>query len=140
MRSSKVVSTMSPRVGPMIEEEIEELEITVPAALRYVRVLRLAAAGTLSLLDLDVAFVDEVRSAIGEAAALVLGEHGAPGSLHLCVRSSDGCVEVELRGTFSHQPERAAEEDDFSRHILGPLVDEFTVDLQHSRVTFEKRH
>ena len=29
------------------DDEIDELEITVPAALRYVRVLRLAAAGTL---------------------------------------------------------------------------------------------
>lgn len=123
----------------MVDEEDEELEVTVPAALRYVRVLRLAAAGALSLQDLDVEFVDEVRSAIGEAAALVLGEHGAPGSLHLHIRSSSECVEVMVEGTFNHMPERAEEEDDLSKHILGPLVDHFTVDLRGSRVTFEKQ-
>lgn len=123
----------------MVDEESEELEVTVPAALRYVRVLRLAAAGTLSLQDLDVEFVDEVRSAIGEAAALVLGEHGAPGSLRLHLRSSGECVEVTVEGTFTHKPERAEDEDDLSKHILGPLVDRFTVDLRGSRVTFEKQ-
>ena len=127
------------KVPCVIDDEIEELEITVPAALRYVRVLRLAAAGTLSLLDLDVAFVDDVRSAIGEAAALALGEHGAPGSLHLRLRTSADCVSVEVQGRFTRRPERTIEEDDLSRHILGPLVDHYTVDLRSARVTFEKR-
>ena len=121
------------------DDEIDELEITVPAALRYVRVLRLAAAGTLSLSDLDVGFVDDVRSAIGEAAALALGDHGAPGTLHLHLRNSGGCVEVEVTGAFDRQPARTSEEDDLSRHILGPLVDHHTVDLPNSRVTFVKR-
>jgi hypothetical protein len=127
-------------VAPVIEDdEIDELEITVPAALRYVRVLRLAAAGTLSLSDLDVDFVDDVRSAVGEAAALALGEHGAPGTLRLHLRSSDDCVEVEVEGTFARQPERTTEEDDLSRHLLGPLVDHYTVDVRNARVTFSKR-
>ena len=129
----------SPKVEYMADDAFEELEVTVPAALRYVRVLRLAAAGTLSLQDLNVEFVDEVRSAIGEAAALVLGEHGAPGSLHLHLRSSGEGVAVTVEGTFDHKPERAEYEEDLSKHILGPLVDRFTVDHRRSRVTFEKQ-
>ena len=128
----------APSVMRVIGDEKEELEITVPAALRHVRVLRLAAAGTLSLLDLDVDFVDDVRSAIGEAAALALGEHGAPGSLRLRLTANERCVSVEVKGRFTRRPERATAEDDLSRHILGPLVDRYTVDLSSARVTFEK--
>lgn len=126
------------RLMPVTAEEPDELELTVPAELRYVRVLRLTTAGGLSLHDLDVEFVEEVRSAVGEAAALVLGEHGAPGTLRLRVRCDPDLVAVELQGVFEHRPDRAADEDELSRLIMTPLVDQVVVNLGESRVAFEK--
>lgn len=117
----------------------DAIELSVPAALRFVRVLRLTAAGVLSLRPFDVEFVDDVRAAIGEACALVLGEHGAPGTLHLELRADDDCVSVVISGRFTGPVERTADDDELSELLLRPLVDTQRIDLRHACVSFEKR-
>lgn len=131
----------SSKVMHMSTGATDAIEISVPAALRFVRVLRLSAAGVLSLREFDVDFVDDVRAAIGEACALVLGEHGAPGMLHLNLRCDDSCVAVVITGRFTGPVEREADDDELSELLLRPLVDVQDVDLRHARVSFEKhRH
>ncbi len=119
--------------------EVEISDISVPAELGYVRVLRLATAGVLSLFEFDHQFVEDVKGAVGEAAALVLGTHGAPGRLRLTMRCDDDCVGVALRGRFDDRPEHAPNEDDLAEVLLEPLVDSFEIDRAQHAVTFEKR-
>jgi hypothetical protein len=117
----------------------EITDVSVPAELGYVRVLRLATAGVCSMFDFDHEFVDDVKAAVGEAAAIVLGTSGAPGRLRLVLRCDEECVSGTVRGWFDVEPDRTRREDDLSEALLRPLVDQFAIDHGRRSVSFEMR-
>ena len=118
---------------------VERIEVSVPAELRQVRVLRLVVAGTLSIHDFGVDVVDDVRSAVDESCALVLGDRGAPGRLNLTLQCAPTGVSAVVQGTFVSPPDRAREEDLLPERMLKPFVDSYEVDLTCHRVTFDRR-
>lgn len=118
--------------------EVERTDLTVPAELRQVRVLRLVVAGTLSLLDVGTDVVEDIRSAVDEACGLVLGKQGAPGWLTLTLLSGAGKVSAEVCGTFSQLPDREPEATQLAESMLRLFVDSCEIDLEHHRVTFER--
>jgi anti-sigma regulatory factor (Ser/Thr protein kinase) len=66
--------------------------LTVPAQPVYVRLARLVGAGMASDLEFDIARLDDVRLAIGEACSLAV-RSGAP-TIQLRYSSHDGRLEV----------------------------------------------
>lgn len=118
---------------------LERTDVSVPADLRQVRVLRLVVAGTLSMHGFGVDVVDDVRSAVDESCALVLGDRGAPGRLSLMLHCSPTEVSAVIQGIFEVPPARAREDDLLSERVLKPFVDHYEVDLARHRVTFDRR-
>lgn len=117
--------------------DIERTEASVPAEERQVRVLRLVTASTMSLYEFGSDAVEDVRSAVGEACALVLGSHGAVGRLNLVISCDDRRVEVVIRGEFDIVPVHGREDDLRAEQMLLPFVDRCEIDLDHHRVSFE---
>jgi hypothetical protein len=121
------------------------VQLSVPAAPAFARIARLTAASLASRVGFGYDDVEDVRIAVGEACAVLLGrpiadaDHdtddstvaplppttGVDGSLlHLSVTLlADGLV-IELWRSGA-APERAP--SDLSLHILGAVVDEYDV-------------
>lgn len=117
----------------------DEVRLVVPSYPHFIRVIRLTAAGALSLGDYSVRFVDDVRAALSESCALVMGQIGHPGDLAVAIIMGEDRIEVEVTGEFVTPPERDAASDRLSERLLEPLVDQYIVDLDHHRLTFSKR-
>ena len=107
---------------------------------QFVRVVRLTAAGALSLGAYSMRFVDDVRAALSEACALVIGEVGHPGTLDARLDIDGDRLWVEVCGEFATPPARDAAADRLSERLLEPLVDHYDIDLGRDRVQFSKVH
>lgn len=129
--SRRIRSMPRPRVEP------ERTEVSVPAEARQVRILRLVTAGTMSLHGFGANAVEDVRSAVSEACALVLGNRGAVGRLNLLVVCGERGVQVTIRGDFDIAPEHGREDDLRAQQLFMPFVDHCEIDLDHHRVSFE---
>src|SRR3546814_21114290 len=71
-----------------------ELEIVVPADARLLRVLRLVASGVASLGSLSLDAVEEVRVAVDELGATLIGaSNGAPLTVRFQLDADQLCVE-----------------------------------------------
>lgn len=116
--------------------EAQRTEISVPAEKRQVRVLRLVTASTMSLYAFGVDAVEDVRSAVDESCALVLGSHGAEGRLSLVLDCEDDRISVVIRGDFDVAPVHGNEDDLRAEQMLRPFVDRCDIDLVHHRVSF----
>lgn len=112
--------------------------LSVPSYPHFIRVVRLTAAGALSLGDYSIRFVDDVRAALSESCALVMGQIGHPGKITVAIVMSDGAVDVEVAGNFATSPTRDAASDQLSERLLEPLVERYSLDLDHHRLTFSK--
>ncbi len=129
----------SRRLWPMARSsgDAQRTEISVPAENRQVRVLRLVTASTMSLYAFGVDAVEDVRSAVDESCALVLGSHGAEGRLSLVLDCDDNCISVVIRGDFDVAPVHGNEDDLRAEQMLRPFVDRCDIDLVRHRVSFD---
>jgi hypothetical protein len=123
------------------------VQLSVPAAPAFARIARLTAASLASRVGFGYDDVEDVRIAVGEACAVLLGrsladpdpdagpddrtpepapsDAGFEGSLlHLSVTLLADGLAIELWRTGA-APERAA--SDLSLHILGAVVDEYDI-------------
>jgi hypothetical protein len=116
------------------------VRLTVPAYPEFVRVVRLTAAGALSLGAYSMRFVDDVRAALSEACALVIGDVGHPGTLDARLEIDGDRLWVEVCGEFADPPTHDAAADRLSERLLEPLVDQYEIDLGRDRVQFSKVH
>lgn len=118
---------------------MEQTDITVPADLRQVRVLRLVAAGTLSLHDVSTDVIEDLRSAVDEACSLLVGTSDVVGSLRLVLQVDLRSVTAVIRGVFDELPDRSEETTELSTQMLGLFVDTWSIDLDRNRVSFSRR-
>jgi hypothetical protein len=79
---------------PLPDHLITELQIVVPADPRLLRVLRLVASGVASLGSLSLDGVEEVRVAVDELGATLIGASGgAPVTVRFELDADTLCVE-----------------------------------------------
>lgn len=123
-----------------VDESTENgrVRLTVPSYPHFIRVIRLTAAGALSLGDYSIRFVDDVRAALSESCALVMGQVGHAGEITVVLDMRDERIDVEVAGMFATPPMRDYAADRLSERLLEPLVDHFSIDLDHNRLTFAK--
>lgn len=112
--------------------------LSVPSYPHFIRVARLTVAGALSLGDFSMRFVDDVRAALSESCALVMGQVGHPGEITVVVDMGDDQIDVEVTGIFATPPVRDQASDRLSERLLEPLVDHYRLDLDRQRLTFSK--
>src|SRR5262245_3587228 len=112
----------------------ETIRLSVPAALEYVRILRLTASGVASRLGFDVEEVEDLRVAVDELASLVVeAAGGGELTVHFSVR--DDALHIE--GEASPAPADAdAGVDDLTAQILAAVVDKWDLSASDGTVRF----
>jgi serine/threonine-protein kinase RsbW len=113
----------------------EIIRLTVPAALEFVRIVRLTASGVASRLGFDVEEIEDLRVAVDELASLVV-EAADGGELAVQFAVQDDRLRIE--GEASLTPDRAenARVDDLTAQILAAVVDEWDLSTTDGTVRF----
>ena len=106
--------------------EHDEIRLTLPAQPEYARVARVAGGGLAARLGFSYDEVEEMRLAIGEAWALVLGSEQEDGSVELRFGVGVDSVSVELTASVDRPREvpavaPAADPVDVLRRITDEL-------------------
>lgn len=107
--------------------------ITLPAAGAYLSVLRTATAGLASRLDFTLNDIEDLRIAVDEACALLLGD-AAPGSdLRCAFELADGyiSIDVTVAVTGGSLPSR----DSFAWTVLSALAGTVDATTDDGQVT-----
>ena len=100
----------------------EVVRLTVPAALEYVRIVRLTASGVASRLGLDIDEIENLRVAVDELASTVV-DAAAPGDLEITFSSADG--ELRMEGRAPLAPGGDVGVDPLSAQILNAVCDKY---------------
>ena len=107
----------------------------VPASAAYFRVARMVAAGVGSRLGFTLDELDDLRIAVDELCAVVMGEH-TDGTLRLRYQLEDDAMTVEGEAEFPDASGSAPELSPVSEMILGAVVDECQVSAGDGGPTF----
>ena len=97
------------------------VRLSVPAALEYVRIVRLTASGVASRLGLDVDEIENLRVAVDELASTVVD--AATGELEISFSSAGG--ELRIEGHAPVAPGGDVGIDELSAQILKAVCDDY---------------
>jgi serine/threonine-protein kinase RsbW len=104
----------------------ETVRLTVPAALEFVRIVRLTASGVASRLGFDVEEIEDLRVAVDELSSIFVEVASPDGELSLAFTSTVDGLEIEGRTAVDGMAPPVVE--DLTRQILAAVVDEYDVD------------
>jgi serine/threonine-protein kinase RsbW len=113
----------------------ETIRLTVPAALEYVRIVRLTASGVASRLGFDVEEIEDLRVAVDELASLVVeSADGGELTVQFAVQGDKLRIDGEARldSTETENPSV----DDLTAQILAAVVEEWDLNTQDAIVRF----
>jgi hypothetical protein len=113
----------------------ETIRLTVPAALEYVRIVRLTASGVASRLGFDVEEIEDLRVAVDELASLVV-ESADGGELSVRFAVQDNALRIEGGATLATGRADNARVDDLTAQILAAVVDEWDLSTNEGAVRF----
>jgi serine/threonine-protein kinase RsbW len=104
----------------------DEVRLAVPATPEFLRLARVTASGIASRLGFTIDEVEDLRLAIDELCFVLIGNRDRDGTVDLRYHIDRDQLEVEGVGSFA-----AGDNDlvvtDFTRQILGALLDEYDV-------------
>jgi anti-sigma regulatory factor (Ser/Thr protein kinase) len=114
----------------------ETVRLTIPAALEYVRIVRLTASGVASRLGFDIEEIEDLRVAVDELTSLVV-EAADGGELDVVFSVHDSALHIdgEARITPGRSPQPAKVEG-LTAQILAAVVDEWQFEAQDDRIRF----
>ena len=113
----------------------ETIRLTVPAALEYVRIVRLTASGVASRLGFDVEEIEDLRVAVDELASLVV-ESADGGDLSVQFAVQDNALRIEGDAALAVGRADNARVDDLTAQILAAVVDEWDLSTTEGSVRF----
>jgi serine/threonine-protein kinase RsbW len=106
-----------------------DVELRLPADKAYASVLRTTTAGLAARLDFPIDDIEDLRIAVGEASAMVLG-NAVPGTDLLCrFYQGTGELTVGITGTVDAAVE--PDEDSFAWQVLTTLATSATAEAHH---------
>jgi serine/threonine-protein kinase RsbW len=119
----------------------DSIKLTVPATAAAVRITRVGAAGVATRAGFTYREVEEVRLAVGEAAALLaLGDNGEDeqgrGTLVVVYTLGPGGLSVDLH--VEDESDRAIPIPDLAAAVLDASVDEWEASAADRRVVLHK--
>ena len=112
----------------------ETIRLAVPAALEYVRIVRLTASGVASRLGFDVEEIEDLRVAVDELASLVV-ESADGGELGVQFAVRDDILRIEGEALLA-PGQSEVRVDDLTAQILAAVVDEWDFSAQDGHVRF----
>ncbi|MDF1603719.1 anti-sigma factor [Nocardioides sp. YIM 152315] len=116
------MASIGATTGPTATEGVRraDVELRLPADRAYASVLRTTTAGLAARLDFPIDDIEDLRIAIGEASAMVLGE-AAPGTDLVCrFYQSPGELAVEVSASVDGAVE--PDTDSFAWQVLTTLA------------------
>ena len=104
---------------------MSEIRLSVPAQADYVHVLRSVIASVAAKLNFSYDDIEDLRLAVDEACAYLLGLRDASTTLTLSITPSDGTVDVvaSVQGAGGAEQAPGAQAN-MMWHLLGALTDE----------------
>lgn len=105
----------------------DEVRLTVPATTEFLRLARVTATGLASRLGFTYDQVEDLRLAIDELCFTLIGSKGKIGSVSLRYAVAAEGLEVVGTGYFEDDTNEGPRLNDWSKQILGALVDEYGV-------------
>jgi len=121
---------------------VSEIRLSVPARADYVHVLRSVIASVAAKLDFSYDDIEDLRLAVDEACAYLLGLREGPTSLSLTITPSGRTVDVLASVDGAEAADRAQTlQASMVWHLLGALTDEarFEESAGHPGIRFTKR-
>jgi len=109
------------------------VRLSVPAALEYVRIIRLTGSGVASRLGFDVEEIENLRVAIDELASMAI-EASDGGPLDITFQSAENELRVDGRA-----PAKAGAEvgiDPLTGQILKAVIDDYELRTDSGNVCF----
>jgi len=106
---------------------VDSIRLTVPATSAAVRITRAGAAGLATRAGFTYREVEQLRLAVGEAAALLAPDPEGEGTLDVTYDVDDDGLRVELALTGPPQGERPGQVPDVAAAVLDASVDEWRV-------------
>jgi serine/threonine-protein kinase RsbW len=115
------------------QSQADVVRLTVPAALEYVRIVRLAGSGVASRLGFDVEEIENLRVALDELASLVIA-YAAPGELELTFSTTDTELQISGRAPLTNGSKVGVET--LTAQILKAVVDDYELTADNGHVCF----
>jgi serine/threonine-protein kinase RsbW len=109
---------------------LDRVTITIPASPAYLRVVRLVAAGLASRISFTVDDIEDLKIAVDELSAYLIGSQGRDGVLEVSFTLYDDRIEIAGAGVYESEYRIRTELTDFSRMILDTVADEAVLDQQ----------
>ena len=106
---------------------MDSIRLTVPATSAAVRITRAGAAGLATRAGFTYREVEQLRLAVGEAAALLAPDPEGEGTLDVTYDVDDDGLRVELALTGPTQGELPGQVPDVAAAVLDASVDEWRV-------------
>jgi serine/threonine-protein kinase RsbW len=111
----------------------EAVRLTVPAALEYIRIVRLTASGVASKLGFDVDELENLRVAVDELASLILDASDG-GDLEVDFVARDEQLRIEGRVPAALGAKVAV--DTLTEQILKAVIDEYELRVEDGYARF----
>jgi serine/threonine-protein kinase RsbW len=109
------------------------VRLTVPAALEYVRIIRLTGSGVASRLGFDVEEIENLRVAIDELSSMAI-EAASGGELDITFSTGDG--ELRIAGRAPAKSGAEVGLDALTGQILKAVIDDYELGTEGGYVFF----
>src|SRR3954452_8446990 len=111
----------------------DAVRLSVPAALEYVRIVRLTGSGVASRLGFDVEEIENLRVALDELASMAI-ELAGPGELEVTFFTTDTELRIEGRAPVAEGVDVGVEA--LTAHILKAVIDDYDLVSRDGSVRF----
>ncbi len=133
-----MTAAVEPERAEVVDTDI--VSLTIPAAMRFVRLVRIAVASIGRRRGLSVRSIDDLRLAVDEAFSLLLGDRDHSGHVEVTFEVDDHELLVSIvqhldGGAY------ASDSEDLVRFevVISDLTDRFEADPKLGVVQFSKR-
>jgi hypothetical protein len=133
-----VTAAVEPERAEVVDTDV--ISLTIPAAMRFVRLVRIAVASIGRRKGLSVRAIDDLRLAVDEAFSLLLGDRDHLGNIEVTFEVDEHELLVSLVQRLDDGPYESDSED-LARFdvVISDLIDRFEADPKIGVVQFSKR-
>lgn len=133
-----VTATVESQSAEVVDADV--ISLTIPAAMRFVRLVRIAVASIGRRRGLSVRAIDDMRLAVDEAFSLLLRDGDHPGAVEVTFEVDEHDLLVSIVQRLDDGPLDSVPEDVVRFEVvIGDLVDRFEADAKVGVVQFSKR-
>jgi serine/threonine-protein kinase RsbW len=111
----------------------EAVRLSVPAALEYVRIVRLTGSGVASRLGFDIEEIENFRVALDELASMAI-DAASGGELEMSFSTTESELRVEGRAPVAAGVDVAVES--LTAQILKAVIDDYDLHVEDGYVSF----